>query len=103
MNEATFHRTEPKILYFGTPVVLISSLNENGEKKNLAPMSSFWAQGWTVDAVLARRDENRGQHAAPSGMRRDLPAPENVAAGGEARAAHRQKSSARTQGKAISF
>ncbi|MFD0696882.1 flavin reductase family protein [Paenibacillus sp. GCM10027628] len=32
---------EPKILYFGTSVVLISTLNENGTP-NLAPMSSAW-------------------------------------------------------------
>ena len=32
---------EPKILYFGTPVVLISTLNEDGSP-NLAPMSSAW-------------------------------------------------------------
>lgn len=32
---------EPKILYFGTPVVLISTLNEDGTA-NLAPMSSAW-------------------------------------------------------------
>ncbi|QES51759.1 flavin reductase [Streptomyces venezuelae] len=30
-----------KVLYFGTPVVLISSLNEDGTA-NLAPMSSAW-------------------------------------------------------------
>jgi flavin reductase (DIM6/NTAB) family NADH-FMN oxidoreductase RutF len=36
------HRTiEPRILYFGTPVVLISTQNENGSF-NLAPMSSAW-------------------------------------------------------------
>jgi len=36
------HRTiEPKILYFGTPVVLISTINEDGTA-NLAPMSSAW-------------------------------------------------------------
>jgi len=34
------HRTaDPAILYFGTPVVLISSVNEDGSY-NLAPMSS---------------------------------------------------------------
>ena len=39
------HRTiEPKILYFGTPVVLISTLNEDGSA-NLAPMSSAWWLG----------------------------------------------------------
>jgi flavin reductase (DIM6/NTAB) family NADH-FMN oxidoreductase RutF len=32
---------DPKILYFGTPVVLISTLNEDGTP-NLAPMSSAW-------------------------------------------------------------
>ncbi len=38
---------QPKILYFGTPVVLVSSLNEDGTS-NLAPVSSVWALGWTV-------------------------------------------------------
>lgn len=37
----------PKILYFGTPVVLVSSLNADGSA-NLAPMSSAWALGYTV-------------------------------------------------------
>ena len=32
---------EPKILYFGTPVVLLSTRNEDGSP-NLAPMSSAW-------------------------------------------------------------
>lgn len=32
---------EPKILYFGTSVVLISTMNEDGTP-NLAPMSSAW-------------------------------------------------------------
>lgn len=36
---------DPAILYFGTPVVLISTLNENGTP-NLAPMSSAWWLGW---------------------------------------------------------
>lgn len=36
------HRViEPKILYLGTPVVLISTLNED-DSVNLAPMSSAW-------------------------------------------------------------
>jgi flavin reductase (DIM6/NTAB) family NADH-FMN oxidoreductase RutF len=37
--------SEPSILYFGTPVVLISSLNEDGSA-NLAPMSSAFWLGW---------------------------------------------------------
>jgi len=38
---------KPSILYFGTPVVLVSTLNADGSP-NLAPMSSAWALGWTV-------------------------------------------------------
>jgi flavin reductase (DIM6/NTAB) family NADH-FMN oxidoreductase RutF len=37
---------EPSILYFGTPVAVISTLNENGSP-NLAPMSSVWWLGWS--------------------------------------------------------
>src|ERR1700751_2399636 len=37
--------SEPSILYFGTPVVLISSTNEDGSA-NLAPMSSAFWLGW---------------------------------------------------------
>ncbi len=36
---------EPSILYFGTPVVLLSTRNEDGTP-NLAPMSSAWWLGW---------------------------------------------------------
>jgi flavin reductase (DIM6/NTAB) family NADH-FMN oxidoreductase RutF len=36
---------EPAILYFGTPVVLIGTCNEDGSQ-NLAPMSSAWWIGW---------------------------------------------------------
>jgi flavin reductase (DIM6/NTAB) family NADH-FMN oxidoreductase RutF len=51
-----FLTIEPKILYFGTPVALISSLNKDGST-NLAPMSSFWALGWTL--VLGLLDETK--------------------------------------------
>jgi flavin reductase (DIM6/NTAB) family NADH-FMN oxidoreductase RutF len=37
--------SEPAILYFGTPVVLISTINEDGST-NLAPMSSVFWLGW---------------------------------------------------------
>jgi len=41
------HKTiEPTILYFGTPVALISTLNEDGTS-NIAPMSSAWWLGWS--------------------------------------------------------
>lgn len=43
------HRTiDPAILYFGTPVVLVSTLNADGSA-NLAPMSSAW---WLRDRCL---------------------------------------------------
>jgi flavin reductase (DIM6/NTAB) family NADH-FMN oxidoreductase RutF len=37
-----FGKISPEILYFGTPVAVISSLNADGTT-NLAAMSSFWA------------------------------------------------------------
>lgn len=49
---ATHVRTEPAILYFGTPVVLISTLNEDGTA-NIAPMSSAFWLGWRCVLGLA--------------------------------------------------
>lgn len=43
---------EPSILYFGTPVVLISTANENGTY-NIAPMSSAFWLGWRCVLGLA--------------------------------------------------
>ena len=43
---------EPGILYFGTPVVLISTVNEDGSF-NLAPMSSAFWLGWRCVLGLA--------------------------------------------------
>jgi flavin reductase (DIM6/NTAB) family NADH-FMN oxidoreductase RutF len=43
-DHVTIH---PKILYFGTPVALLSTENEDGTT-NLAPMSSAWALGQAV-------------------------------------------------------
>ncbi|MER8101106.1 flavin reductase family protein [Kitasatospora sp. NPDC094016] len=48
-----------KVLYFGTPVVLISSLNEDGTA-NLAPMSSVWWLGQSCMLGLG----NNGQTTA---------------------------------------
>ena len=36
---------DPAILYWGTPVVLLSTANTDGSA-NLAPMSSAWWLGW---------------------------------------------------------
>jgi len=65
MAETELRTIEPKILYFGTPVALISSLNEDGST-NLAPMSSFWALGWTLMLGLldeTKTAENLARHA----------------------------------------
>jgi flavin reductase (DIM6/NTAB) family NADH-FMN oxidoreductase RutF len=54
------HKTiDPTILYFGTPVALISSVNEDGTP-NLAPMSSVWWLGWSCMLGLGQM----GQTAA---------------------------------------
>jgi flavin reductase (DIM6/NTAB) family NADH-FMN oxidoreductase RutF len=47
---------EPHILYLGTPVVLVSTVNEDGTH-NLAPISSVFWLGWRgvlgIEAVVA--------------------------------------------------
>lgn len=42
MNATDFVDVEPEVLYFGTPVAVVSTLNPDGTT-NLAGMSSFWA------------------------------------------------------------
>jgi flavin reductase (DIM6/NTAB) family NADH-FMN oxidoreductase RutF len=57
MLEQTVHQTsEPSILYFGTPVVLISTENEDGST-NLAPMSSIFWLGWRCMIGLGNRSK----------------------------------------------
>lgn len=51
LDRREFRTIEPKILYFGNPVALISSINEDGSA-NLAPISSFWELGWTMTLGL---------------------------------------------------
>jgi len=70
---------EPGILYFGTPVVLISTENEDGSY-NLAPMSSAFWLGWRCILGLAAASKT------PENMRRtgecvlNLPSADCVAA-----------------------
>lgn len=49
-------KSEPSILYFGTPVVLISTVNED-ETYNLAPMSSAFWLGWRCILGLSARSK----------------------------------------------
>lgn len=53
INSTQHLQIEPSVLYFGTPVSLISTLNPDGSA-NLAPMSSTWYLGRT--AVLGIAD-----------------------------------------------
>ena len=72
-------KSEPGILYFGTPVVLISTVNEDGSY-NLAPMSSAFWLGWRCVLGLA------GSSKTPQNLRRtgecvlNLPSVNEVAA-----------------------
>ncbi len=65
---------EPSILYFGTPVVLLSTQNEDGSF-NLAPLSSAWALGRTVVLGLGKDGQTARNLAARPGMVINLPAP----------------------------
>ncbi|MEV5505319.1 flavin reductase family protein [Streptomyces orinoci] len=55
-STATHTRVEPGILYFGTPVVLISTRNQDGSA-NLAPMSSAFWLGWRAVLGLGRSSQ----------------------------------------------
>ena len=52
-------RVEPSILYFGTPVVLLSTRNEDGSS-NVAPMSSAWWLGWNCMLGLGAKGHTAG-------------------------------------------
>ncbi|MFF3934656.1 flavin reductase family protein [Streptomyces phaeofaciens] len=56
MTTDTHRVIRPSILYFGTPVVLLTTENEDGTF-NLAPLSSAWALGQHV--VLGLGSENQ--------------------------------------------
>src|SRR5262245_13691129 len=75
ITETKFQTIEPKILYFGTPVALISSLNEDGDT-NLAPISSFWALGWTFLLGLVEASKTADNIQRHPECAINLPAPE---------------------------
>lgn len=64
---------EPSILYFGTPVVLLSTENEDATA-NLAPMSSAWALGRTVVLGLGAEGQTARNLAARPDLVINLPA-----------------------------
>lgn len=65
---------EPSILYFGTPVVLLCTENEDGSA-NLAPMSSAWALGRTVVLGLGRDGQSAYNLVRRPDLVINLPAP----------------------------
>lgn len=74
------HRvSEPSILYFGTPVVLISSENEDGSP-NLAPMSSAFWLGWRCILGLNATSKTTVNMIRTGQCVLNLPSVDNVAA-----------------------
>jgi flavin reductase (DIM6/NTAB) family NADH-FMN oxidoreductase RutF len=74
------HKTvEPAILYFGTPVVLVSSSNEDGSP-NLAPMSSAWWLGWSCMLGFGARSKTPANILRTGECVLNLPSVREVAA-----------------------
>jgi flavin reductase (DIM6/NTAB) family NADH-FMN oxidoreductase RutF len=71
--------SEPSILYFGTPVVLISTKNEDGSA-NLAPMSSAFWLGWRCILGLSAASKTTGNMIRTGQCVLNLPSVDNVAA-----------------------
>jgi len=65
----------PSILYFGTPVVLVSTENEDGSA-NLSPMSSAWALGQVVVLGLGIEGQGARNLRSRPELVISLPAPE---------------------------
>lgn len=78
MHKALLHKTiDPAILYFGTPVALISTLNPDGTP-NLAPMSSAWWLGWTCMLGLGQSGQTSDNLIAPRECVINLPSEDLV-------------------------
>lgn len=46
-SASSFLTIQPKVLYFGTPIALITTVDING-KPNIGPISSVWALGYNL-------------------------------------------------------
>lgn len=68
---------EPAILYWGTPVVLISTMNEDGTS-NLAPMSSAFWLGWRCMLGLDASSKNTENLLRTGECVLNLPSPAQV-------------------------
>ena len=92
------HRTvEPAILYFGTPVVLVSSVNEDGSP-NVAPMSSAWWLGQDCMLGFGARSKTPANILRTGECVLNLPSVDQVARGRSPGADHRLRPGAAAQG-----
>lgn len=74
------HRTiAPAILYFGTPVVLVSTANPDGST-NVAPISSAWWLGWSCMLGFGARSQTPANLLRTGECVLNLPSVEEVAA-----------------------
>lgn len=74
-DTSTDHVTiTPSILYFGTPVVLLSTENEDGSF-NLAPMSSAWALGQVIVLGMGAKAQTAHNLRSRPELVINLPAP----------------------------
>ncbi|MGW1805664.1 flavin reductase family protein [Streptomyces sp. NPDC002078] len=78
-NNADHLTITPSILYFGTPVVLLTTENPDGIV-NLAPISSAWALGQVVVLGLGRQGRTGANLAARPELVISLPEPRHWAA-----------------------
>jgi flavin reductase (DIM6/NTAB) family NADH-FMN oxidoreductase RutF len=79
MNPLNHRPADPAILYFGTPVVLVSSTNEDGSP-NLAPMSSAWWLGYNCVLGFGARSKTPANILRTGECVLNLPSVEQVAA-----------------------
>jgi phosphoribosylamine-glycine ligase len=68
---------QPKVLYFGTPVVLLSTVNRDGTA-NLAPMSSAWWLGQYCVLGMSMSSATAGNLQRSGECVMNLPSPELV-------------------------
>ena len=88
--------SEPSILYFGTPVVLIGTTNED-ESYNLAPMSSAFWLGWRCILGLGSSSKTPANLIRTGACVLNLPSADLVEAVDRLAQDHRQRSRARAQ------
>ena len=72
-------KIEPPILYFGTPVVLIGTVNADGSR-NLAPMSSAFWLGWRCILGLGAASKTTENLLRTGECTLNLPSVDQVAA-----------------------